>query len=772
MGLEIFIDGEAVPAREGANLLEICLEAKRDLPYFCWHPALGSVGACRQCAVKLFTGPQDASGKIVMACMTRVEPNMRVSIAEPEAAAARDAVVEFVLAGHPHDCPVCEVAGECHLQDMTALTYHHARRSKYAKRTHKSQDLGPFIRHEMNRCIGCYRCVRFYQDHAGGTDFGVFGTAKNIFFGRAKDGALESQFAGNLVEVCPTGVFVDKPFSQNFRRKWDMRATPSICPHCAVGCNLSIHERDGVFRRAVNRFNPTLNGYFLCDRGRFGVGFLESPARLRASRDRYAKTLSRAAVVSHLARVLREQNVVGIGSPRASLESNFVLRRLLGSASFYAGWTSHDAEVAGAALQAMAGVPVARVADARSADAVLALGQDPFVVAPILGLALRQSALRPDAALLAARGIPAWDAAAARNAASLEPRKPIFVVGPAPTGLDDLARQVLRLDAELTAAFGFAVARGEDEHGVGDALARAARPVVVAGGSAAIIKAGAAIVASLVARGVQARLSVLLPAANAVGLGCFAAPPVAACEPAAHAIVLENDALGGAAIAPALGAATITCLDHIQTATVGLADVAVAVASFADGDGTFVNLEGRVQRSTKAIYGAAAVPASWEILRDAGIAAGILAENTWPTQAALLREMAAAFPALAPCAAALPATQLGKPPGLHHRYSGRTAVRASNIREQKPPAHAASPYAATMEGAVQTGAEPLVWAPGWNSGQAILRLPHDAAADVFLFTEKQPTQFVRPEQPSTYENGSEAEEMSALSPAIIERSRL
>jgi NADH-quinone oxidoreductase subunit G len=766
MTVEIFIDGEPMVAREGANLLQACLEAKRDIPYFCWHPALGSVGACRQCAVKVFASPHDSAGRIVMACMTGVEPGMRVSIAEPEAAAARDAVVEFVLAGHPHDCPVCEVAGECHLQDMTALTGHHARRSKFPKRTHKSQDLGPFIRHEMNRCIGCYRCVRFYQDHAGAKDFGVFGTAKNIFFGRAADGALESPFAGNLVEVCPTGVFVDKPFSQNFRRKWDMRATPSICPHCAVGCNISVHERAGIFRRVVNRFNPTLNGYFLCDRGRFGVGFLESPTRLRISRDRAGNTLSRAAVVAHLARALREPGVVGIGSPRASLESNFALRRILGAASFYAGCSPQDAALAAAAMRAMAALPVARVADAETADAVLVLGQDPLVTAPIFGLAVRQAAQLPDATLLAARGIPAWHAAAAREAAALEPRNALFVVGPDATGLDDAARLALRIDADQAAAFGFAVARGADEHGIAGVLSQAARPVVVAGGSTAIITAGAAIVASLVAQGVNARLSVLLPSANAVGLACLAAPSAASCAAASHVIVLENDMSG----APALRTATITCLDHIQTAKAGQADVAVAVASFADAEGTFVNLEGRVQSTAKAVYGAA-LPAAWEILRDAGIAAGMLPEGTWPSQAALVREMAAAIPALSPCVAALPAVAAEKPPGLHHRYSGRTAVRAEDVREQKPPAHETSLYAATMEGAVQHGAEPLVWAPGWNSGQAVLRLQDQATPEIFLFAEKQPAQFNPPEKPWPYQAGSNVEEMSALSPAIIARAR-
>ena len=121
----------------------------------------------------------------------------------------------------------------------------------------------------MNRCIACYRCTRFYRDYAGGRDLDAFGSHGNVYFGRAEDGVLESPFAGNLAEVCPTGVFNDKGWSHDYARKWDMQATPSICPHCAVGCNLFVAARGGRVRRVQNRYHGALNGYFLCDRGRY-----------------------------------------------------------------------------------------------------------------------------------------------------------------------------------------------------------------------------------------------------------------------------------------------------------------------------------------------------------------------------------------------------------------------------------------------------------------------------------------------------------------------
>ncbi len=140
---------------------------------------------------------------------------------------------------------------------------------------------GPFITHEMNRCIQCYRCVRFYRDYAGGRDLNAFASANHVFFGRHEDGTLESVFSGNLVEVCPTGVFTDKTLARHYIRKWDLQTAPSLCVHCSLGCNTIPGERNGFLRRIVNRFNSQVNGYFLCDRGRFGYEFVNNARRVR-----------------------------------------------------------------------------------------------------------------------------------------------------------------------------------------------------------------------------------------------------------------------------------------------------------------------------------------------------------------------------------------------------------------------------------------------------------------------------------------------------------
>ena len=168
----IRIDGTEYEVEAGKNLMETCLNLGLDLPYFCWHPAMGSVGACRQCALVQYLdeeSEQAGRGRIVMGCMTPVTEGAIFSLAGDSARQFREAIVESLMLNHPHDCPVCAEGGECHLQDMTVMVGHRDRHYRGRKNTHRNQYLGPLIHHEMNRCITCYRCTRFYRDYAGGT---------------------------------------------------------------------------------------------------------------------------------------------------------------------------------------------------------------------------------------------------------------------------------------------------------------------------------------------------------------------------------------------------------------------------------------------------------------------------------------------------------------------------------------------------------------------------------------------------------------------------
>ena len=488
----IYVDGKEYEVDGADNLLQACLSLGLDVPYFCWHPALGSVGACRQCAVKQYQNADDKRGRLVMSCMTPATDGSYIAIEDEEAKEFRKSVVEWLMTNHPHDCPVCEEGGACHLQDMTVMTGHNSRRYRFTKRTHQNQELGPFIGHEMNRCIACYRCVRYYKDYAGGEDLGVYGAHDNVYFGRVEDGTLESEFSGNLVEVCPTGVFTDKTHSERYNRKWDMQFAPSICQQCSVGCNISPGERYGELRRIENRFHGSVNHYFLCDRGRFGYGYVNLADRprqplLKDGNDQLTITvdgaLNRAADALRTAR-----DLIGIGSPRASLESNFALRELVGEANFYAGVEQAEWACQLKMLQILqqGGVPTPSLRDMEEADAILLLGEDVTMSAARIALALRQAVKGKARELARKMKVDLWQVAAVQTLGQNE-RYPLLITSLDTTRLDDVAADKLHAPYADQARLGFAIANLLDPAapavsrplprtaGTSDSLGRAAR---------------------------------------------------------------------------------------------------------------------------------------------------------------------------------------------------------------------------------------------------------------------------------------------------------
>ncbi|MGH8447209.1 MAG: NADH-quinone oxidoreductase subunit NuoG, partial [Solimonas sp.] len=459
----IHVDGKQYEVDGADNLLQACLNLGLDIPYFCWHPALGSVGACRQCAVKAFRDETDKQGRIVMSCMTPASNGTFISIDDEEARQFREAIVEFLMTNHPHDCPVCEEGGHCHLQDMTVMTGHHSRSYRFDKRTHLNQDLGPFIGHEMNRCISCYRCVRYYKDYAGGNDLGVYGAAANVYFGRVEDGTLESEFSGNLTEVCPTGVFTDKTHSERYNRKWDMQYAPSVCESCAVGCNLSPGERYGEIRRVENRYHGELNGYFLCDRGRFGYGYTNRKDRPRQPLSAQQVVTRETAVAAAVAALKGANKVIGIGSPRASVEANYALRTLVGAGSFHDGHALGDGELVRLALGIVRDGPVraSTITEIEDADAVLVLGEDVTATAPRFALAIRQAARGKGRALAAEKKVAEWQTIALADLLQRD-SYPVYVASVDATRLDDVAAATHRAAPEDLARLGHAIANAID----------------------------------------------------------------------------------------------------------------------------------------------------------------------------------------------------------------------------------------------------------------------------------------------------------------------
>ncbi len=459
----IHVDGKAYQVPADRDLLSVLIEAGLDLPYFCWHPAIGSVGACRQCAVKVYHDESDQRGRIVMACMTPVSDGLRLSINDPEVTAFRQRVIEWLMVNHPHDCPVCDEGGECHLQDMTVMTGHVYRRYRGRKRTYHNQDLGPFLNHEMNRCIQCYRCLRFYRDYAGGRDFDVFALKNHVYFGRHQEGVLESEFSGNLIEICPTGVFTDKTLKRHYIRKWDLETASSVCVHCGLGCNIIPGARYDMLRRIQPRYHPEINRYFICDRGRFGYEFVNDPARLRqplAGRGRQQPVSWPEAMRTASEALRRCRRVLGIGSARAALEANYALQALVGEDAFSPGVSAWDHAGVGLALRILREGPArsAPLAEAESADVIFVLGADPTNEAPMLDLAIRQAVHQARLDLSRRQGIPDWNDYAVRNALQQE-RGQLYLAAAAPMKLEAIATESWRAAPPELAALGYAVAK-------------------------------------------------------------------------------------------------------------------------------------------------------------------------------------------------------------------------------------------------------------------------------------------------------------------------
>ncbi|MBT0664686.1 molybdopterin-dependent oxidoreductase [Geobacter pelophilus] len=392
---KLTIDHIPVTVTDGTSILEAAKSVGIWIPHFCYHPALGKAGACRVCAVKLLDGPVKG---IQMSCMLPAADGMVVSTTDEEAVAMRRQVIEWLMINHPHDCPVCDEGGECLLQDYTIAGGHSIRRYTGSKRTHRNQELGPHIEHEMNRCIQCYRCARFYQEFAGGDDFGVMGSAARVYFGRFSDGPLASPFSGNLVDICPTGVFTDK--TARFRaRYWDYDMAPSICPHCSLGCNTMPVARYRELLKIVSRRNDQVNGWFICDRGRFGADGVNAPNRPRTPLVDGRQASWDEAIDDLLLRINEVQELHGpdsialLGSPRMTLEGNLLLAQLaslLGATlCYHIGSTEQTQAVA--ATQLVSGERAASMNDVGQADCIVIAGCDLLDAGPMMALAVRQA---------------------------------------------------------------------------------------------------------------------------------------------------------------------------------------------------------------------------------------------------------------------------------------------------------------------------------------------------------------------------------------------
>ncbi len=325
----IKIDGIEIQVEAGISVLQAALDHGIDIPHYCYHPALPIMGSCRLCLVEITGSP-----KLVPSCATVVADGMSVQTNTDQVKDARKSMLEFFLINHPLDCPICDKAGECLLQDYTFKYGSAHSRFLEEKRVRPTKDLGGNILLYRNRCVLCSRCVRFFETVVGEPYLTVedrgYHSDISIFPGKE----LTHPMTGNIVEICPVGCLIDKDFLFH-SRVWNLTRSPSICPGCSSGCNIFLEHKDNQIYRIRSRDNPSVNNCWLCDDGRYFYHRYENFDRLQHPKKRSGNRLIRSdwqkaivVIYDHLKQLKHCKKLAVVGSACASNEENYLLYKI------------------------------------------------------------------------------------------------------------------------------------------------------------------------------------------------------------------------------------------------------------------------------------------------------------------------------------------------------------------------------------------------------------------------------------------------------------
>jgi NADH-quinone oxidoreductase subunit G len=328
---KITIDGKAYEVDPKLTVIQAARENGIEIPHFCWHPKLSVAGNCRMCLVEIEKMP-----KLAIACATQVSDGMVVKTRSERVINAREAVMEFLLINHPLDCPICDEAGECKLQDYA---YHYSvGTSRFEEeKVHKPKrvELGPHVMLDVERCIMCSRCIRFSDEIAKQPVLTFTQRGDHVVLTTFPGTELDNPYSMNVIELCPVGALTSRDF--RFRaRVWEMSSTESICVGCARGCNTSVWVRNNEILRLTPRYNEEVNSYWMCDYGRLQTfRFVNSDQRLSGPFVRKDGSLvavgwdeAIAKAVSEL-KSFRKSEIAGIGSAHATNEDNYVFQKLI-----------------------------------------------------------------------------------------------------------------------------------------------------------------------------------------------------------------------------------------------------------------------------------------------------------------------------------------------------------------------------------------------------------------------------------------------------------
>jgi NADH-quinone oxidoreductase subunit G len=638
----LVVDGREVVAPEGEMLVDAAKRGDVEIPVFCYEPKLGQpVGACRMCLVEIEGMPKLQTG-----CSTPVRDGMVVYTQTDQVREAQNAVVEFLLINHPLDCPVCDKGGECPLQDI-AMGWGPGRSRFTEPKRHfrKPVELSPLIAIDRERCILCYRCVRFSQEVSEDEQLQLLERGDRSYVGTFDDRPYVAPFHGNITELCPVGALTSYTY-RFVARPWDIEEAGSICTLCPSQCNVRFTVRDERVARVLARDNLEVDDGWLCDKGRYGFQMLASKDRLTAPMVRDGGNLRRAGweeAIGRAAAGLREAGsataaLVG----EASNEEGYLVQRILRAAL---GASDLDSRLGGGAdrermLELSRPELSVSVGEIDDADALLVLGTDPLHSAPIIELRIRKAVRRSGARLAVASDRPtALDGGAEATARY------------APGGAANFLNQ---LESALAGTRAGAEARG-DAVSIASLLRDARRVLIVWGERIARGESGAAAVDSLLATSRRlgladvegAGLLAIPEMTNARGLrevGCLpdAGPGLGEVDPGRDAdgirTALESeelkalllfgadparDAPASAAWTRALQAADfVLAFSMFEDASTRHADVVFPLQSHAEKEGTVTHPDGRLQRVRPSVPDPDEVRPPWQVLCELSAALG------------------------------------------------------------------------------------------------------------------------------------------------------
>ncbi len=274
------LDDTPIEFEPGENILSAALRAGIEIPHYCYHPGLQVTAQCRQCLVEVTDmGNGHGIPKLQTSCSTPIADGMKVSATSEKAVWGQTVVNEFLLVNHPLDCPICDQAGECDLQNFAFKYGSGHSEMDYEKRVYGWREVGSFIVLERNRCIQCSRCERFSRDIGGSHDFGSFLRSHELTFDTFEDAQITHKFQGNLSDICPVGCIMNRDWRFK-KRAWKLNKTRTVCPTCSTGCNVTLEHHDNRVFRIKPRENPEVNRWWMCDEGRLNYTYLRSKEEL------------------------------------------------------------------------------------------------------------------------------------------------------------------------------------------------------------------------------------------------------------------------------------------------------------------------------------------------------------------------------------------------------------------------------------------------------------------------------------------------------------